>query len=62
MPTLMDLLDLCMQAPEMMLNIELKGPCDPLIKPKYDSDKAARVVYDLIIKYDIADRVMISSF
>ena len=62
MPTLLDLIKLCDSAEDMLLNIELKGPDDPAFKPRYDFDKAAKIVYDMIIERDIAHKVMVSSF
>ena len=46
----------------MLLNIELKGPWDEEYVSKYDYNLAARKVIELIDKYDVAERVMISSF
>ena len=62
MPTLRDLILLCEPKDDMLLNIELKGPCDPEYKPRYDFDAAARIVYEMILEYGIARKVMISSF
>ena len=46
----------------MLLNIELKGPLDPDWGAYYDYNMAATKVIELINKYDIALKVMVSSF
>ena len=46
----------------MLLNIELKGPWDEEWVSQYDYNLAARKVIELMEEYDIAHRVMISSF
>ena len=46
----------------MMLNIELKGPMDEAWALEYDYDMAAQKVVDLINKYDISSKTMVSSF
>lgn len=61
-PTLESVLCLCQDNPNMLLNIELKGPCDSELLQQYDSDLAALKVVQLIDQYDIANKVMISSF
>lgn len=61
-PLLEELIILSKDAPDMLLNIELKGPLDPVWGQMYDYDLAAREVIKLIEKYDIASRTMISSF
>ena len=61
-PTLESVIKLCQNTPNMLLNIELKGPrFGPLVK-KYNFKLAARKVVDLINKYKIASKVMVSSF
>ena len=61
-PTLRDVIELYDGVEDTLLNIELKGPESPDFKPRYDFTKAAQVVYDLILEYGIAHKVMISSF
>ena len=46
----------------MLLNIELKGPLSEEWVPQYDYDMAAQKVIELIDRYQIADKTMISSF
>lgn len=46
----------------MLMNIELKGPLDEQWYDYYDFNQAAQLVIALIDKYDIALKVMISSF
>ena len=46
----------------MLLNIELKGPIDEEWVAQYDYNMAARKTIDLIDKYHLAHRVMVSSF
>ena len=61
-PTLEALIQLCQYSPNMLLNIELKGPLDESWEAHYDYDDAASKVVSLIEKYDIASKTMISSF
>ena len=46
----------------MLLNIELKGPLDEEWVSQYDYTLAAQKLIDLIDKYKIARKVMVSSF
>ena len=61
-PTLESVIKLCQNTPNMLMNIELKGPrFGPMIS-KYNYELAAKKVVDLIDKYNIASKVMVSSF
>ena len=62
MPTLEELLQLCQSSPSMILNIELKGPLNEPWISQYDYVLAAKKVVDLIAKYQIGCKTMISSF
>lgn len=62
MPTLEALLELSLSRPNMLLNIELKGPLDEEWVQMYDYNLAAQKVIELIEKFQVASRVMISSF
>ena len=62
MPTLEDVIEITLAAPKMLLNIELKGPMDPECLDEFDFDETAEIVVDLINKYQIGSRVMVSSF
>ena len=62
MPTLDALLKLSLCRPNMLLNIELKGPIDEEWVAQYDYHLAAKKVIQLIDRYGLAHRVMISSF
>ena len=53
---------LALDAPKMFLNIELKGPSCPKIAERYDYIELCKQVRDLIDKYKIAGRTMVSSF
>lgn len=46
----------------MLLNIEMKMPNNENMVPLYDYDLAAQLVVDLIEKYNIAFKVIVSSF
>ena len=46
----------------MLLNIELKGPFDEAWLPHYDFNLAAEKMIELMDKYNLAHRVMVSSF
>ena len=46
----------------MLLVIELKGPHNEKWVTKYDHDLAAQLVVELIEKYDIWQKTMVSSF
>ena len=46
----------------MLINIEMKGPKNALIRKKYDISKACSLVRGLIDKFQIADRTILSSF
>ena len=61
-PTLLQLIELCDGHDDMLLNIELKGPDHPDFKPRYDFEAAARIVYQMILDHNIANKVMLSSF
>ena len=61
-PTLEALILICLDSPNMLLNIELKGPLDEEWVSQYDYNLAAQKVIELIDRYKIARRVMISSF
>lgn len=62
MPKLEDVIVLCQSRPNMLLNIELKGPLSEDWVSQYDYDLAASKVIELIDKYDIGRKTMISSF
>lgn len=62
MPTLEDVLQLFQGATEILLNIEVKAPEDPEIAARYDHEKAANVLCNLIDKLRVAKRTMVSSF
>ena len=47
---------------ETRLNIEFKGPYDANLKLSYDYKFACKTVCDLVIAFELADRVMMSSF
>ena len=49
-------------SPNMLLNMELKAPSKKYWIDRYDYDLAAQKVVELIYKYDIELKVMISSF
>lgn len=57
-----DLIVATLDSPQMLLNIELKGPMDPACFEYYDFGLTARKVVELIDKYEIGYRTMISSF
>ena len=61
MPSLEELLML-FDGVNTMINIELKGPLDPAVKPLYDYAMACKIVHDLVVKYDASEKVMFSSF
>ena len=46
----------------MLLNIELKGPLDEKWVAHYDYNLAAKKMIELIDRYHLAHRVMVSSF
>ena len=46
----------------MFVNIELKGPMSPEFKDRYNFRLAAEKVYDLVIKYNMHEKFLISSF
>ncbi len=62
MPLLSELIELCQARPNMLLNIELKGPEDVEIAKSYDFDLAALKVVEMIDQYEIGYKTMISSF
>ena len=61
-PTLESVIRLCQNSPNMLLNIELKGPRNGPMTAKYNYKLAAKKVVNLINKHKIASKVMISSF
>ena len=62
MPTLEQLFELSSEAPEMLLNIEVKEPNTPEIAARYDIALASNVLCNLISKHRVAKRTMISGF
>ena len=46
----------------MLVNIEMKGPCNLEIRARYDIPKACSLVKELIQEYGIANRTILSSF
>ena len=62
MPTLHELLTLIQRAPDMLINIELKGPYHDEFKIRYDFYKAAKIVAENIDCFKIAHRTIVSSF
>ena len=53
MPTLRELLTLIQEAPDMIINIELKGPSSAEMKPRYDFDFACQIVAENIKQFEI---------
>ena len=62
MPTLDELIEVCQGAPEVLLNIELKAPCNAVIANRYDHFLAAQIVCNAIARNHIARKTMVSSF
>ena len=56
------LLKLCDKAPDMLLNIDMRGPLDEALLSTYDCNLAAKKVIDLIEEYDVGAKTMVSSF
>jgi hypothetical protein len=46
----------------MFINIEMKGPRTQELKEKYDCALVANTVYELLIKYDMHNKFLVSSF
>ena len=61
-PTLEAVLMLCLDAPKMIVNIELKSPCEPKHQESYPTKLMCRQTRDLIDKYQIWERTMVSAF
>jgi glycerophosphoryl diester phosphodiesterase len=61
-PTLAQVLDLCQDKDDMLINIELKAPWEMHNRVKYDYHNAVRVVYDMIMEQGIGHKVQVSSF
>ena len=61
-PTLKSVIALCQNSPNMLMNIEVKSPESWEQFQRYDCDLAGRKVVQLIEKYNIGLKVMISSF
>ena len=59
MPTLEQVLDLCKTSPSLLLNIEIKAPENAVM---YNHDLAAKKTVEMINKYDIGARTIVSSF
>ena len=62
MPTLEQVLLLCKEVPQMLLNIEIKAPEDPEIFAKYEHQLLVSLVCQMINKHGVAKHTMISSF
>ena len=61
-PTLYQVLELAKEAPEMLFNIEMKGPNSEEILAQYDVDKACSIVKYAISKFELGSRTIVSSF
>lgn len=61
MPTLEEILSLFAES-ECLVNIELKGPLTESRKIGFDYLKSSKTVYELIRKYNYANRIVVSSF
>ena len=55
----MQVLDLCKTSPNLLLNIDMKAPESAVM---YNYDLAAKKTVELINKYDIGSRTIVSSF
>ena len=63
MPTLDELLNLLKEAPDMLINIELKCPHSPEIRALYDYENACAVIKTYIDQYQIdEERTIVSSY
>ena len=67
MPTLDEWLTESLRHPTLLINLEVKGPLDPVtwmttFDYAFSYDKAAENVINVLEKYDIMNRVMLSSF
>merc|ERR1712013_272147 len=61
-PTLDEVLTLVHQAPDMLLNIEMKAPVSVEMKQRYNYQLAGEFVQDAINRHGIAKRTIVSSF
>ena len=62
MPTLEELLKEATTNSNMLLNIELKAPADERVAARYDHKLAAKIVCDMVYRYQMVHQIMISSF
>ena len=62
-PTLESVIEICKNSPDMLINIELKGPqATSSWSANYNYDLAAQKIIELIDKHEIANKTMVSSF
>ena len=62
MPNFEDLLDLLHEAPQMLINVEMKCPEHDEIKMRYDYEAASQIVAEAIRRHTVGQRTIISSF
>ena len=63
MPTLDEALLLFQQAPNMLINIEVKAPNENLaLLEKYDFKEACAIVKEHLVRHKVQHRTIISSF
>lgn len=62
MPTLKDLLEVCADCPNFLLNVEMKAPDNLEVAARYNHTAAAQILCNLLSSYRVAKRVIISSF
>ena len=61
-PTLDQLLTLLHEAPDMLINIELKMPCSADIRQRYNHELACKLVQKAITGHGVGQRTIVSSF
>ena len=62
MPLLEELLKEATTSPNILLNIELKAPSDEQVAARYDHKVAAKIVCNMVYRYQMARQIMVSSF
>jgi len=62
-PTLAEVLQLLKQAPEMLINIEIKAPFEtPAVFDLYNYKRACQIIKEHIDRYQVGEQTIISSF
>jgi len=61
-PTFEELLSLIHEAPQMLINVEMKAPVSEEVQKRYNYEAACQIVNEAINRHGIEERTIISTF